>query len=50
MGVDSINFDQTVPEIFYFKRDIKVSNILIFIGNANVNNRSVVSDAIPVLT
>ena len=38
-----------VPAIFYFKHDVGVFNVLIFIGNPNVKSFSVVADVIPVL-
>ena len=37
IGVDSILFDPVVPEIFYFKHDVRASLIIIFIGNSDVS-------------
>ena len=38
MGVDFIVLDPAVPEIFYFKDDIRASLIIIFIGNPEIDN------------
>ena len=35
---------------FYFKHKQGASNVIIFIGNADVDGLSVISDGIPVLT
>ena len=37
-------FDPVVPEITYFKHDVGTSNVIIFIGNPDVDSLSVVSD------
>ena len=50
IGVDSILFDLTVPEIFYFKHDVVATNVIVFIGSPDVDILSVVSDAFPALT
>ena len=47
--VDYILLDPADPEIFYSKHDVGAFNVIIFIGNPNVESLSVVSDAIPVL-
>ena len=52
IGVDSILFDPTVPEIFYFKHDVvplMLYILLIFICNPNVDSLSVITDAFPTL-
>ena len=36
IGVDSILFDPSVPEMFYFKCGVGASLIIIFIGNPDV--------------
>ena len=46
-SADSILLNQALPEIFYFKHDVRASNVIIFIGNPDVDSPSVVSDAIP---
>ena len=43
IGVDSIFFDPVVPMIFYFKRDVEASLIIICIGESDVDN---IDDAI----
>ena len=48
--VDSILLDPAVPEIFHFKHDVDASNVIIFIGNADVYSLSVVSNSILFLT
>ena len=50
IGVDSILFDRAVPEIFSFKHNVGASNVVICIGNPDVDSLSIVSNAIPVLT
>ena len=36
IDVDSILPDPAIPEIFYFKHDVRVFQIIIFIGNSDV--------------
>ena len=50
IGADFIVFDRAVPDMFHFKHNTGASNVMIFIGNPNVNSLSVVNNAFPVLT
>ena len=46
MGVDFVILDPAVPEIFYFKHDVRTALIIVLIGNPDVD---IISDAILVL-
>ena len=50
IGADFILFDRAVPDMFHFKHNTGASNVMIFIGNPNVDSLSVVNNAFPVLT
>ena len=45
IGADTIFFDPAVSEIFYFKHDVEVSIVIIFIGNPDVDSLCAITNA-----
>ena len=47
ISIDSIFYDPAISEIFYFKHNVEASNVIVFIGNPDVDIALATSSQFP---